>query len=255
MNVLTPDCSGPTSRSSCSSRSCRRSSASSSCSPSAGSWASCRRGWAPTASGRRALLQGLADLVKLVTKEDITPAQAEKAVHFLAPVLAVIPALTALAVIPFGPPVRIGQDHDAALGGRHQHRPALPARDHLDRRLRDHPRRLGVEQQVLAARRAALRGAAGLVRGADGPRARVGAADDRGSLSLVEIVRRQEAHAPLVRLPGDGRLLHLLRRGCRGDQPQPVRPAGGRVRARGGLQHRVLRRASSPSSSWASTRR
>ena len=44
-----------------------------------------------------------------MTKEDITPARAEKAVHFLAPVLAVIPALTALAVIPFGPPVRIGK--------------------------------------------------------------------------------------------------------------------------------------------------
>jgi NADH-quinone oxidoreductase subunit H len=63
----------------------------------------------PNRVGPEGTLQGLADLVKLVTKEDITPARAEKAVHFLAPVLAVIPALTALAVIPFGPPVKIGK--------------------------------------------------------------------------------------------------------------------------------------------------
>ncbi|HEX9150349.1 MAG TPA: NADH-quinone oxidoreductase subunit NuoH [Thermoanaerobaculia bacterium] len=63
----------------------------------------------PNRVGPKGLLQGVADLLKLVTKEDITPAQAEKAVYFLAPVLAVIPALTALAVIPFGPAVRIGK--------------------------------------------------------------------------------------------------------------------------------------------------
>lgn len=63
----------------------------------------------PNRVGPQGLLQGLADLVKLVTKEDITPAKAEKAVHFLSPVLAVIPALTALAVIPFGPPVKVGK--------------------------------------------------------------------------------------------------------------------------------------------------
>jgi NADH-quinone oxidoreductase subunit H len=63
----------------------------------------------PNRVGPQGLLQGLADLVKLVTKEDITPAKAEKAVHFLSPVLAVIPALTALAVIPFGPPIKVGK--------------------------------------------------------------------------------------------------------------------------------------------------
>ena len=61
----------------------------------------------PNRVGPKGTLQGLADLLKLVTKEDVTPARAEKAVHFLAPVLAVIPALTALAVIPFGPALRL----------------------------------------------------------------------------------------------------------------------------------------------------
>jgi len=63
----------------------------------------------PNRVGPKGTLQGLADLVKLVTKEDLTPADAERKVHFLAPVLTVIPALTALAVIPFGPPVKVGR--------------------------------------------------------------------------------------------------------------------------------------------------
>jgi NADH-quinone oxidoreductase subunit H len=63
----------------------------------------------PNRVGPKGTLQGLADLVKLVTKEDVTPIQSEKIVHFLAPVLAVIPALTALAVIPMGPSVRLAR--------------------------------------------------------------------------------------------------------------------------------------------------
>jgi NADH-quinone oxidoreductase subunit H len=63
----------------------------------------------PNRVGPKGTLQGLADLLKLVTKEDLTPARAEKAVHFLAPVLAVIPALTALALIPFGPSLRLSR--------------------------------------------------------------------------------------------------------------------------------------------------
>jgi len=61
----------------------------------------------PNRVGPKGTLQGLADLVKLVTKEDITPAGAEKFVHFLSPVLAVIPALTALALVPFGPELKL----------------------------------------------------------------------------------------------------------------------------------------------------
>jgi NADH-quinone oxidoreductase subunit H len=63
----------------------------------------------PNRVGPMGTLQGLADLVKLVTKEDITPDRAEKAVHFFAPVWTVVPALTALALIPFGPAISIGK--------------------------------------------------------------------------------------------------------------------------------------------------
>jgi NADH-quinone oxidoreductase subunit H len=63
----------------------------------------------PNRVGPEGMLQGLADLLKLVTKEDITPERAEKIVHFFAPVWTVVPALTALALIPFGPPIRLGR--------------------------------------------------------------------------------------------------------------------------------------------------
>jgi NADH-quinone oxidoreductase subunit H len=69
----------------------------------------------PNRVGPKGTLQGLADLLKLVTKEDVTPARAERAVHFLAPVLAVIPALTALAVIPFGPSLHLSRNVETPL--------------------------------------------------------------------------------------------------------------------------------------------
>ena len=48
-----------------------------------------------------AWLQPLADVIKLLLKEDIVPAGANKRVHFLAPVIAVTIALITMAVIPF----------------------------------------------------------------------------------------------------------------------------------------------------------
>ena len=56
----------------------------------------------PNRVGIWGLLQPLADGVKMLTKEDIVPIHADKIVHFLAPVLIVIPALLVFAVIPFG---------------------------------------------------------------------------------------------------------------------------------------------------------
>jgi NADH-quinone oxidoreductase subunit H len=47
-------------------------------------------------------LQPLADLGKLITKEDITPRKADRLLFNLAPVLVVVPALIGFAFIPFG---------------------------------------------------------------------------------------------------------------------------------------------------------
>jgi NADH-quinone oxidoreductase subunit H len=59
----------------------------------------------PNVHGPFGLLQSLADGVKLALKEDILPKAADKAVYFLAPVIAVIPAFLTFSVIPFGPEV------------------------------------------------------------------------------------------------------------------------------------------------------
>ncbi len=61
----------------------------------------------PNVHGPFGLLQSLADGVKLALKEDILPKAADRAVYFLAPVIAVIPAFLTFSVIPFGPEVDV----------------------------------------------------------------------------------------------------------------------------------------------------
>ncbi|MBV8927870.1 MAG: NADH-quinone oxidoreductase subunit H, partial [Mycobacteriaceae bacterium] len=61
----------------------------------------------PNRVGPNGLLQSLADGVKLGLKEGIIPAGVDKAVYVLAPVISVVPAITAFAVIPFGPQVSV----------------------------------------------------------------------------------------------------------------------------------------------------
>jgi NADH-quinone oxidoreductase subunit H len=64
--------------------------------------------------GRYGLLQSVADALKLMTKEDITPAGADKWAFNLAPILIVIAALMMWAVIPFAPGV-VGTDLNIGL--------------------------------------------------------------------------------------------------------------------------------------------
>ena len=61
----------------------------------------------PMRVGPYGMLQPVADVIKLMTKEDITPAKADRYVFTLAPFLALIPALIVFAVIPFGPEVSL----------------------------------------------------------------------------------------------------------------------------------------------------
>jgi NADH-quinone oxidoreductase subunit H len=68
----------------------------------------------PNRVGPFGILQTLADGIKLALKEDIIPKGADRAVFILAPVISVVPALMAFAVIPFGPRVSIF-GHETAL--------------------------------------------------------------------------------------------------------------------------------------------
>ncbi|MCI0554144.1 MAG: NADH-quinone oxidoreductase subunit NuoH [Anaerolineae bacterium] len=56
----------------------------------------------PNRAGPFGLLQPIADAVKLIFKEELTPAKAYKAVFFLAPILTVVPSIIIAAVIPWG---------------------------------------------------------------------------------------------------------------------------------------------------------
>ncbi len=68
-------------------------------------WVQVRLG--PMRVGPHGILQPIADVVKLFIKEDITPVRADKWVYTLAPILVLVPALIAFAVIPFGTQVNL----------------------------------------------------------------------------------------------------------------------------------------------------
>ena len=55
----------------------------------------------PNRIGPRGLLQPIADGIKLFMKEDITPANVDLTIYYLAPILTMIPALAAAATLPF----------------------------------------------------------------------------------------------------------------------------------------------------------
>lgn len=57
----------------------------------------------PNRVGYRGLLQPFADVFKLLTKEVIIPSKSNRILFLLAPVVTLMPALAAWAVIPFGP--------------------------------------------------------------------------------------------------------------------------------------------------------
>src|SRR5436305_4574541 len=58
--------------------------------------------YGPNRVGPCGILQPVADGLKAMTKEDIVPRAADKVVHFIAPLILVIPVFLALAVVPVG---------------------------------------------------------------------------------------------------------------------------------------------------------
>ena len=68
-------------------------------------WIQDRKG--PNRVGPQGLLQPLADLIKMLTKEDFRPKGADKWLFYMAPAMAAIPAIMTFAVIPFGAPIEL----------------------------------------------------------------------------------------------------------------------------------------------------
>src|SRR5499425_1154783 len=72
-------------------------------------WAQSRLG--PMRVGPYGILQPIADAVKLMLKEDITPTRADRWVFTAAPIISMVPALIVYAVIPFGDKIHLfGRD-------------------------------------------------------------------------------------------------------------------------------------------------
>ncbi len=76
----------------------------------------------PNRAGPYGLLQTMADIVKLLTKEDITPAGVDRVSYNIAPALSVMQIIMVAAIIPFGPAIigadlNVGVLYFVALGG------------------------------------------------------------------------------------------------------------------------------------------
>ena len=69
-------------------------------------WMHLRMG--PNRVGPLGLLQPFADVLKLLMKEIIVPANASRGLFLIAPMMAIMPAVAAWAVIPFGPDAAVG---------------------------------------------------------------------------------------------------------------------------------------------------
>lgn len=59
----------------------------------------------PNRAGKFGLLQPIADALKMLCKEDIVPAAADRVIFLLAPAVVALTALLMFAVVPFGPPL------------------------------------------------------------------------------------------------------------------------------------------------------
>ncbi len=187
----------------------------------------------PNRVGPLGLLQPFADVFKLIFKEIIVPAGANRYLFFIAPMLALAPALAAWAVVPFADGVVLA-DVDAGL----LYLLAMTS--------------IGVYGIILAgwasnskyAFLGCLRSAAQIVSYEIAMGfALVGVLMAASSLNLSDIVRGQEGGAaywyiwPLFPL-----FLVYLISGDRRDQPPSVRRGGGRVGDRRRLPRRVLGR-------------
>ncbi|MCL2150118.1 MAG: NADH-quinone oxidoreductase subunit NuoH [Dehalococcoidia bacterium] len=69
----------------------------------------------PNRAGPLGLLQAFADMIKILTKEDIIPSRADRLLFWLAPVAAFVPVVMVLAVIPLWPGLQLADLNTGVL--------------------------------------------------------------------------------------------------------------------------------------------
>ena len=195
--------------------------------------------YGPNRVGPFGAMTPLADIIKLLTKEQFRPRTSVGWLFPLAPILSIIAAVGALAIIPFGNvqdifgtpiglygiDVSVGPLYVFALGAIAFYGIMLGGWSS------------GSKYSFLGSMRAAAQLISYEV--AQGM-ALIGVVITAQTLSLTGIVEAQDGH--VVRHPAVRRLPDLHGRELRRDEPPAVRPRRGRRRARRRLQHRVRRR-------------
>ena len=73
--------------------------------------------YGPNRAGPFGLLQPVADGIKLIFKEELVPAQADKLIFTLAPIITAVPAWIILAVVPLGTVQLFGRTIDLSIAG------------------------------------------------------------------------------------------------------------------------------------------
>ncbi len=202
--------------------------------------------WGPTRVGPFGLLQPLADGVKFLFKEDLTPPHVHKPLYIAAPMIAVVFALTSIAVIPIGNWVTIGGLHI----------PLQITDVNIGLLIILGVTSLGVYGVALAGWSSnskysllgGLRASAQMVSYEIAlGLSLVGVLMLSGSFSLRDIVDAQGGnllgiYSALEYFSGTvRRVLYLSDGGVCGDQPHPVRFAGSGNRIGGRLSHRIQR--------------
>ena len=145
--------------------------------------------WGPTRVGPFGLLQPPPTASKFLFKEDLTPPHVYKPLYIAAPLIAVIFALTSIAVIPFGNSITIGGYSIPLQITRREHWLAADSGRDLDWRVRRGAGRMVFEQQVFPAGRIARQRADGELRNFARPVAG-GRADHVGQFQPARYRRR-----------------------------------------------------------------
>ncbi len=200
----------------------------------------------PYLVGPRGALQPLADIVKLMFKEELRPKAADSVLFALAPVISATAAFTAFSVVPFGAETTLFGLLDRPI-------PLQVADVNVAVLVVFAVTSMGVYGIVLAGWSSnskysllgALRSAAQMISyELSYGMALASVLVLAGSLSLRDIVNAQAGawlHV-LPRwyvLPAAGRISHLHDRGRGGDQPRALRFSRGRAGARRGVSHGI----------------